>query len=314
MYFVRHALPRGHPALQRGSVVTIGAFDGLHLGHQAILDRVRDVAVGRGLVSVLMSFEPTPKEFFSPREAPARLMRFREKYLALAELGIDVFFCPRFDRSMAAVEPHPFAETLLTKTLAARHIVIGDDFRYARQRSGTVEVLRESGKRLGFEVEQVTSVVKHGSRVSSTIIRDALQRGDLRRAESLLGRPYSMSGRVIEGKRLGRTLGYPTANIAIHRRESPVQGIFAVRLRGIDQRVYDGVASIGTRPTLDNGNVLLEVHVFDFDAEIYGAYVNVEFLARLRDEEKFETVEALVRQMQRDAENARRILAESIAE
>ena len=308
MRVVRYRLAPGDPVARRGTVVTIGAFDGLHVGHQAILRKVRRVAESRGLVSTVMSFEPTPKEFFAGAESPARLMRFREKYDALAALGIELFFCPRFDNALAHVSPDAFARTLLIERLHARHVVIGDDFRYASRRAGNIESLRAAGKRFGFAVEQVGSVLDAGIRVSSTLIRELLAAGDMARASEYLGRPYRMSGRVIEGKRLGRTLGFPTANIAIHRRTSPVHGIFAVELVDGKGERLAGVANIGTRPTVDGGRVLLEVHVFDFDGDLYGQYVHVDFVERLRDEVRFDDIPTMVEQMHRDCENARRIL------
>ncbi|MEO0998217.1 MAG: adenylyltransferase/cytidyltransferase family protein, partial [Pseudomonadota bacterium] len=196
MCVARYRLAPEHPLHERGSVVTIGSYDGLHLGHQALLRRVCTVAGERGLVSVVMSFEPTPKEFFAPDDAPARLMRFREKFEALRRLGIDVFFCPRFDAGMAAVSPEDFAGQLLAGRLRARHVIVGDDFRYARGRSGDTATLRDAGARLGFSVERLDTVSVGQTRVSSTTIRAALEAGELTRAARYQGRPYRMSGRV----------------------------------------------------------------------------------------------------------------------
>ncbi len=308
---VRHRVPPEHALHERGSVVTIGSYDGLHLGHQALLKRVCAIAEERGLVSVVMSFEPTPKEFFAPQQAPARLMRFREKFQALRRLGVELFFCPRFDAGMAAVSPQDFAGRLLAGRLKARHVIVGDDFRYARGRSGDTGTLKDAGRRLGFSVERLDTVSVGGTRVSSTTIRAALEAGELDRAARYLGRPYRMSGRVIEGRKLGRTLGFPTANIAVHRRASPVLGIFAVWLQRGGGGGLPGVASVGTRPTVGGGEVLLEVHLFDFDEEFYGEYVDVDFIARLRDEEAFPDLESLRRQMERDAAEARKLLASS---
>ena len=251
-----------------------------------------------------------PREFFSASHPPARLMRFREKYEALARHGIDVFYCPRFSPQLRDISVQDFVRVLLAHNLNARSIVIGDDFRFAAGRSGSVDQLERASKALTYEVEQLPSVVVEGVRASSTAIRELLADGDLHRATALLGRPYRMSGRVVRGRHVGRELGFPTANVDLRRRMSPVQGIFAVLVSGV--RIGDslpGVASVGTRPTFDLTKPLLEVHLFDFDDDIYGEYIHVDFIAFLRDEEKFDSVENLVAQMNRDAENARLALA-----
>jgi len=292
-----------------GSVATIGAYDGLHLGHQQLLQRVLDEAQKRGLPAVVMSFEPMPQEFFSAASPPARLMRFREKFEALADFGIDIFFCPRFDDAMKSIASDTFIRQILVHTLNVRQLVVGDDFRFAAGRQGTLEHLRRAGRALQFGIERVPSVVAAGERVSSTTIRAALEGGDLAHASRLLGRPYRMSGRIVQGARLGRTLGFPTANVNLMRRQSAVMGIFAVRVNGLGHKVYDAVASVGTRPTFDGTRPLLEVHLFDFDEDIYGAYIHVDFIARLRSEVKFDDIDKLVEQMHRDSAQAREILA-----
>lgn len=292
-----------------GTVATIGAYDGLHLGHQKLLSRVVEEARARGVPSVVMSFEPTPKEFFSADTPPARLMRFREKFEALAAAGIDIFYCPRFNQAMTGVRAAEFIRCLLVQTLNMRHLVVGDDFRFAAGREGTVALLERVGRALDFTVEQVGSVVVDGVRVSSTVIREALASGDLPLATRLLGRYYRMSGKVIRGEQLGRELGYPTANVNLNRRQSPVHGIFAVRVSGVGKEPRDAVASVGTRPTFHGTKPLLEAHIFDFDEDIYGRYIHVDFIARLRDEEKFSDAAALVEQMHRDSAAAREILA-----
>lgn len=292
-----------------GSVGTIGAYDGLHLGHQKLLKAVLETAAGEGLPSVVMSFEPTPKEFFAPSRPPARLMRFREKFEALAEAGVDIFFCPRFDHSMRCMTAATFIRQLLIHGMNVRHLVIGDDFRFAKRREGTVEHLQRAGNALNFAVTQVPSVIVDNERVSSTAIRAALWEGDLDRAARLLGRRYSMSGTVIGGDRLGRALGFPTANVNLRRRQSPVMGIFAARVRGLGGEPLDAVASVGTRPTFGGTKPLLEVHIFDFDRDIYGEYIHVDFIARLRSEEKFRGARELTEQMHRDAVRAKEILA-----
>ena len=309
MRLVRHINDLPYRRLAAGSVVTIGAFDGIHLGHRQLLRRVVDTARERGLPSVAMSFEPTPKEFFLRDSAPARLMRFREKYEALAERDIEIFFCPRFDASMRDISAASFIRQILVHGLNTRHLVVGDDFRFARRREGSLDDLVRVGPTLNLDVEQVPSVVVDGIRVSSTAIREALANGELDRATALLGRPYRMSGRIVRGRRVGRTLGYPTANVDLRRRQSAVMGIFAVRVQGLPEGPVDGVASVGTRPTFDLAKPILEVHLFEFDRDIYGEYIHVDFIEHLRNEEKFESIDDLVAQMRLDEENARSALA-----
>lgn len=309
MRLVRHFADLPFDALENGSVVTIGAYDGVHLGHQQLLDRVIREARHSRRPSVVMSFEPTPKEFFSASSPPARLMRFREKFEALQDYGIDIFYCPRFDAAMRSIKADAFIRQIVVQGLNARHIVVGDDFQFASRREGTVGHLARASRALQFEVERVPSIVVDDVRVSSTVIRESLAMGDVRRAAALLGRPYRMSGRVVKGRQVGRSLGYATANVDIRRRQSAVLGIFAVRVTGLDEGPVDGVASLGTRPTFDLCKPLLEVHLFDFDREIYGEYIHVDFLAHLRAEEKFASVDELVAQMAIDAENARSALA-----
>lgn len=292
-----------------GSVATIGAYDGVHLGHKRLLDCVIEVALSRGVPSVVMSFEPTPKEFFAPARPPARLMRFREKFDALAAYGIDIFFCPRFDRNMQNISADSFIRQLLIHALNVSHLVIGDDFRFAKDRQGHVEQLERAGAALDFSVQQVPSVILGNERVSSTAIRNALWNGDLELARKFLGRHYRMSGRVTRGQRVGRQLGYPTANVGIQRRQSAVMGIFAVRVTGPGWGPMNAVANVGTRPTFGGVKPLLEVHIFNFNNDIYGEYIHVDFIARLRSEEKFDDVKDLIAQMNKDSEDAKAILA-----
>jgi riboflavin kinase/FMN adenylyltransferase len=296
--------------VERGSVATIGSYDGLHLGHRKLLDTVLGLAKNADLPSIIMSFEPTPGEFFAAGRPPARLMRFREKFDALATAGVDVFFCPRFDAQMRGMAPDAFIRRLLIHAMNIRHLVIGDDFRFAERRQGTVDQLRRAGRALGFEVHQQPSVILDGERVSSTAIREVLWRGEVGRATRLLGRHYGMSGKVVRGDNLGRKLGFPTANVDLRRRQSPVMGIFAARVRGLGEAPLNAVASVGTRPTFGGTKPLLEVHIFDFDEQIYGRYIHVDFIARLRNEEKFEDEQALIEQMHRDAQRARELLSE----
>lgn len=313
MRLVRHISNLPFDELRNGSALTIGAYDGLHLGHEQLLGRVAAAAKQKGLPAVVMSFEPTPKEFFSASSPPARLMRFREKFDALAGHGIDIFYCPRFAEQMRDITADAFIRRILIHGLCARHIVVGDDFQFARKREGTLQLLQRAGSALGYVIEQVPSIIVDGVRVSSTAIREALWSGDLPRATALLGRPYRMSGKIVMGDKVGRTLGFPTANVDLRRRQSAVMGIFAVRVNGLPGGSKDAVASVGTRPTFAGTKPLLEVHIFDLDEDIYGEYIHVDFIARLRSEIKYDEVEELVAQMHRDADNARSILAADAA-
>jgi riboflavin kinase/FMN adenylyltransferase len=309
MYLSRSTRHFPFDRVANGSVATIGSFDGFHLGHQELLQHVLTTARATRLPAILMSFEPTPKEFFQADKPPARLMRFREKFDALAAEGVDIFFCPRFNEQMKNISAQAFVRQILVHALNVRHLVVGDDFRFARAREGDLEMLRRASGPLGFSVEQVTSVFESGERVSSTAIRQALWNGNLDRATAMLGRPYRMSGKVTMGDQVGRKLGYPTANVNLDRKQSAVMGIFAVRVSGADWGPLDAVASVGSRPTFGMNKPLLEVHIFDFDKDIYGEYIHVDFIARLRSEEKFDDVSKLVEQMHLDSALAREILA-----
>jgi riboflavin kinase/FMN adenylyltransferase len=308
MHVFRRPRP-GVQALPSGCVATVGVFDGVHLGHQRILLRVRAAADRLGLPALVFSFEPTPQEVMSPGRAPARLMRLREKVPVLAGLGMDCLYCPPFEPALQRLDPAAFIDRLLVQTLGVRHLVVGDDFRFGRDRAGGYPELEAGGRRHGFGTEHVGSVTVEGQRVSSTAVRAALASGDLAAATRMLGRPYRMVGRVTAGRRLGRELGFPTANLRLHRRVSPVSGIFAVRVRGVADGPVAAVASVGTRPTVAGTEPLLEVHLFDFSGDLYGREIAVDFVARLRDEVRFDDLEALRRQMERDAADARRALA-----
>jgi riboflavin kinase/FMN adenylyltransferase len=266
-----------------------------------------------GVPSVVMSFEPTPQEFFSQSNPPARLMCFREKYDALRDHGVDMFFCPRFDQEMRAIEVDTFIRRLLIHGLNASALIIGDDFRFAKNRSGGVEDLRRAGVAVDLEVIEVGSVLCDGERVSSTAIREALADGNMDKARALLGRPYRMSGKVIEGHKLGRELGFPTANFALNRQISPVLGVFAARVSGIADHPLDAVISVGSRPTFHGTRTLIESHIFDFDGDLYGKRIHVDFIAKLRHMLTFEGAEELIEQMNVDAVDARRMLAEDAA-
>ncbi len=309
MLVVRHAADLPRELIADGSAVTIGSFDGMHLGHQRLLDGLLHLARAARLPSVVMSFEPTPEEFLSPQRPPGRLMRFREKHRALAQAGVNIFYCPRFDGETRGVNAVDFIRQVLIQDLNARMIAVGDGFRFAKRREGTVEHLRRVQHTLGFELHEFPSVHVAETRVSSSAVRYALRNHDLDVASQLLGRPYQMVGRVVLGRQVGRTLGFPTANVELKRLLSPINGIFAVRVAGLAESEIDGVASIGTRPTFDLEKPLLEVHLFDFDREIYGEVIRVDFVQYLREEIKFDSIEELVAQMDKDVENARRALA-----
>jgi riboflavin kinase / FMN adenylyltransferase len=289
--------------------VAIGVFDGLHIGHHAILERMRTAAAEIGGSSLVLTFEPTPKEFFSPATAPPRLTRFRERFEQLQAFGIDELFCAKFG-AVRDLTPRAFIDELLVAQLGARHVVVGDDFRFGADRSGTVAELRTHGRRHGMTVSEVSPVFLRGERVSSTAIRHALKAGDLTTARAMLGRDYSISGRVVRGLGLGRTLGFPTANVHLKRIQAPIDGIFAARVTGLDGAPLDGVASVGTRPTIGGGTALLEVLIFDFDRDIYGEYISVHFVKRLREERHFADLEALKRQMHVDVAAARAALSD----
>jgi len=292
----------------RGSVVTIGNYDGVHRGHQHMLASIREHSQRLGLPSTVVTFEPTPREFFEGAAAPSRLMRLREKVEALPLYGVDRTVVLRFDRQMQGMGATEFVDRLLVEGLGARQVVVGHDFRFAKRREGTLATLREAGARHGFGVEEVGEFLLDGERVSSSLVREALGRGDLARAQKLLGRPYRMAGRVMRGQQLGRRLGYPTANLALHRKVVPLWGIFAVRVSGASLVDHPAVVSLGTRPTINGTDPLLEVHVFDFDGDLYGRYLDVDFVLRLRDEQRFESLDALVAQMHVDAAQARAAL------
>jgi riboflavin kinase/FMN adenylyltransferase len=270
---------------------------------------LKERAAELGCAATVLVFEPSSKEFIDPEGAPPRLTRWREKYLALAARGVDRLVTLRFDDAMRAMTPQCFVEGLLVSGLHARHVVVGDDFRYGARAEGTIDTLRTAGAAHGFGVEQVPPFIVDGVRVSSTAVRERLERGDCAGAARLLGRRYSMMGRVVQGERLGRTLGFPTANLKLMRRKSPLCGILAVRVHGIEAGPLDGVASLGTRPTVNGVEPLLEVNVFDFEADLYGRSIEVEFIAKLRDEAKFDSLDALMVQMKIDAAQARDLLS-----
>jgi riboflavin kinase/FMN adenylyltransferase len=293
----------------RGCVLTVGNYDGVHLGHQQMIGVLRARAAELRCAATVLVFEPSSKEFIDPDGAPPRLTRWREKYVALAAQGVERLVTLRFDDCMRAMTARSFVDELLVARLGARHLVVGHDFRYGSNAGGTIETLRAAGGTMGFGVEQVAPFVYDGVRVSSTAVRERLERADFTGAARLLGRSYRMTGRVVHGRELGRTLGFPTANLRLMRRKSPVWGILAVRVSGIEPRALPGVASLGTRPTVNGTEPLLEVHVFDFSGDLYGREIEVEFVAKLRDEVKFDSLDALVQQMRVDGADARALLS-----
>ena len=292
-----------------GCVLTVGNYDGVHLGHQHMIRVLKERAAELGCASAVLVFEPSSKEFIDPAGAPPRLTRWREKYLALAALGVDWLVTLRFDDDVRAMSPQCFVEKLLVADLNVRHVVVGNDFRYGAKAEGTIHSLRAAGESHGFGVERVDAFIVDGVRVSSTAVRERLERGDCAGAARLLGRRYRMIGRVAHGERLGRTLGFPTANLRLMRRKSPLWGILAVRVHGIDVLPLNGIASLGTRPTVNGVEPLLEVHVFDFQGDLYGRAIEVEFIAKLRDELKFDSVDLMQVQMKVDAAQARDLLS-----
>ncbi len=297
---------------KNGCVLSIGNFDGLHLGHRAVIRKLVERGKVLGLPVVIMFFEPQPLEYFLGDNAPSRLMRLREKVIEMAKLPVDNLLIVRFNQNFANRDAEQFIEHILINTLNVKHLVIGDDFHFGKARRGNFGMLKEKGRLNGFTVEDTGSFQLGGLRISSTLIRDALVAGDLKGAEKLLGHCYSVCGRIAHGDKLGRTIGYPTANIRMHRKNTPVNGVFAVTMTGIDGLEFEGVANVGTRPTLDGGSkVTLETYLFDFNKEIYGRYVEVHFHQKIRDESRFHSLEELKAQIVKDVAETKKIFAET---
>lgn len=289
------------------SVATIGNFDGLHLGHKSIIERVKAAARERQCPATLITFEPYPQEVLRPDPAIARLTRFREKVELLKQWELDQLVCLRFNADLAQLEAEQFIETVLVKKLAIRHLIVGDDFRFGRQRQGDFDMLARCGEALGYGIENTPTFVIQNERVSSTRVRESLKQADIPLVRQLLGRDYSMSGRVAHGDKRGRTIGFPTANIHLHRKSVPVQGVYAVRLEGLGKQDIAGIANVGTRPTVDGTKSLLEVHLFNFNDDIYGKHVKINFTAFIRHEQRFNGLDALKQQIAIDCEKARAI-------
>lgn len=282
----------------KGCVVTIGNFDGVHLGHQAILTLVKQKAKEKGVTSLLICFEPQPKEFFDEYfggnpdagTAPARLTRFREKVELLEKYGLDSVLCFKFDEKTRSMSAQEFIDALVNQ-LEVKALFVGDDWRFGHDRSGDFEMLRKAGLKYGFDVTDLHTLTYKDSRVSSTRIRECLAKGEFESAEKMLGHPFAITGKVVYGRQLGRTLNAPTANIQLHRYRAPIEGVYAVEVEGLDKR-YHGVANVGVRPTLEEATLkpILEVHLFDFKEDIYGACVKVIFRYKIRNERKFDTM------------------------
>jgi riboflavin kinase/FMN adenylyltransferase len=293
----------------RGCVATIGNFDGVHLGHQSVFRHLLDKGEELRLPTTVVTFEPQPREFFQAATAPARLTRLREKLQAIQEVGVERVVVLEFNKRLAAMSAQRFVEELLVDGLGTRFLSVGDDFRFGHARQGDFGLLQEMGGIHGFEVENMNTYRVDADRVSSTRIRELLTRGDFETAGQYLGRPYRICGRIGHGDKRGRDIGFPTLNLNLHRRVSPLHGVYAVRVEGLASQPLPGVSNIGVRPTVDGDlRYLLEVHLFDFARSVYGEHVSVEFVRKLRDEQRFENFEALCEQIKLDAQAAREIL------
>lgn len=309
MRFIRgfHNLPES-PA---PCALTVGNFDGLHYGHQTVLQELADAAAERGLPVYLMMFEPQPIEYFAGDSAPPRLYRCREKLSVLRHMPIDVVIVLTFNAHLANLSAEDFVKEVLVERLHVKYLLVGDDFRFGRERKGDLALLQSLAGKYGYELGHLKSVIQSGERVSSTLIRSHLVAGEFGQAGELLGRPYRMTGKVVHGNKIGRDLGFPTINLPVDRFHSPVKGVFAVRVYGIEpEKALNGVASLGYRPTIDGKHCLLEVHLFDWSGDCYGKRVEVEFVRHLRDEQKYESMEAMRQQIKLDAAQARKILTD----
>ena len=309
-----------HPGIAPACALTIGNFDGVHRGHQAMLALVRNEAQHRGLTSCVMTFEPHPRDYFAavtgkPELAPARIATLRDKLAELERCGIEQVVVLRFDARFASQSPQAFIDDVLVEGLGAKYVLVGDDFRFGARRAGDYAMLDAAGAAAGFDVARMLSYEIHGGRVSSSAVREALAGGDMERAAVLLGRPYSLSGHVVHGKKLGRSLGFKTLNLRFSHPRPAALGIFVVQVHGLADEPLDGVASLGRRPTVDDsGRVLLEVHCLAWPAALgaegaYGKIVRVELLHKLRDEARFDSLEALTAAIRKDADDARAFLA-----
>lgn len=291
----------------KGCVLTIGKFDGVHLGHQAVLRNLVIQAKNLGLPSTVMVFEPQPEEVFTPNDAPARLSRLRDKYEQLRLLGVDRLLCIKFDKAFASQSARYFIEHLLVDKLGIKFLVVGDDFRFGKDRQGDFALLQRKSEQYAYQVVSTQSFRRKDCRISSTEIRAALANGDFDEAQAMLGRPFAIAGKVVHGEKRGRTIGFPTANVLLKRCKTPINGVFAVKVRTGDAYL-NGVANVGVRPTVDGVRSQLEVYIFDFNSQIYGQYIQVEFYKKLRNEIKFASFEQLKKQIELDAHDARQLL------
>ena len=290
----------------RDCVVTIGAFDGVHLGHQAVIRHLQDKSRELGVPSLVVVFEPLPREYFAPLKAPARIMSFREKFYAMRELGVDRLLRVQFNESLREMSAQQFLDDIFVSGLGVRYVVLGDDFRFGNDREGDLEFIRQQGPRYGYEARPTPTLSVDGERVSSTRIREALESADFAEAERLLGRAYSISGKVVYGRQLGQTLGTPTANLELHRLRAPLSGVYVVEVSGAGLERAPGVANVGVRPTVDDSiKANLEVHLLDREIGLYGQHIDVTFRHKLRDEQKFGSVDELRENIATDIENTR---------
>ncbi len=296
------------------SVATLGTFDGVHLGHQAVLRELSGMAQQTGLPSVVILFEPQPAEFFAAATAPARLTSLREKCRVLAGLEIDYVCCLRFDQRLANLEATDFIQQILVDGLGIQHLVVGHDLRFGKARKGDIHLLRDVAEGHGFAVDQAGTWALEGERVSSTRIRELLANGEMRAAEAMLGRPYSLCGRVVHGQKLAREMSFPTANIALNRHVSAVDGIFAARVLDLEDRPLDAVAYVGRRPIIEDNRKLLEVHIFDYQQDFYGRHLQVELHDKLRDDLPFDSLQALQQQIAKDIQQAKEFLSIRVAQ
>ncbi len=297
-------------AYQNGCVLTVGNFDGVHLGHKAVIKKLAERGKALGLPVVILMFEPQPLEYFLADKAPPRLTRLREKVASFAKLPVDDLVVVRFNKQLADYDAGQFIDEMLVERLNVKHLVIGDDFRFGKARQGDFAMLKDKGLVHGFTVEDTGSLQVEGHRVSSTLIRNALAVGELNKAEAMLGCRYSICGRVSHGNKRGRTIGYPTANIRMARKNAPVNGVFAVTMTDINGMETEGIANVGVRPTVDGSNkLILETYLFDFDNDIYGHQVTVNFKQKIRAERRFQTVEELKAQIADDVAEAKNIFA-----
>lgn len=299
-----------HTALSNGCALSIGNFDGVHLGHQNILARLISKAAELNIPSVVMIFEPQPREFFAKKmgnltasSVPARLMRLRDKLKYLEKSGVDFVLCVRFSEKFARLSAEEFIQDLLVKQLKVRYLSVGDDFRFGAKRAGDYHTLQAAGKSYHFTVEESHTHSFEQDRISSSLIRELLQKDELDLVKTLLGKPYSIAGRVAHGNKLGRTIGFPTANIMLNRLVVPIHGVYAVQVE-TKTGVFQGIANVGNRPTINGTKPLLEVHIFDFNRSIYGEAIEVSFIKKLRNEVKFANFEALKQQIQQDKQQA----------